>query len=173
MGVEVAKELNAPLDLLIPRKIGHQFNPEYAICAVSESGDLVCNEAERAAADPDWFEKEVQKEIQEAKRRRKIYLADREPISAEGKIIIIVDDGIATGLTMRAAIEGARRRNPEKIVVAIPVTPRDTAQIIREEADELVALDEPAMYLGAVGAYYREFGQTSDEEVLELMKHAP
>ena len=170
LGVEIAKALEAPLDLVIPRKIGHPHNPEYAIAAVTESGKLVANETEIAAFDPEWFERAVQKEISEAKRRRQTYLQGKNPALLKGKTAIIVDDGVATGLTMRAAIKDVRARDPERIVVAIPVTPKDTAGILQREADELVVLDIPAMYLGAVGAYYQEFTQVEDGEVIKILE---
>ena len=170
LGFEIAKRLQAPLDLVITRKIGHPFNPEYAICAVAEDCHLVCNEAERAGVDPEWFRKEVEKEKEEAKRRREAYLGKRETPAARGKTAIIVDDGIATGLTLKLAIQELKHKEPVKIVVAVPVAPRDVAEEIRKEVDEFVALDIPTAYLGAVGAYYDYFPQVSDEEVVEMLE---
>lgn len=172
LGVEIARALQMPLDLIIPRKIGHPRNPEYAICAISEDGSRICNEWEAANVDPDWLEGETATQIAEAKRRRERYLGGRAPLPVEGKTAIVVDDGVATGLTMLASLRDARKRNPGRLVVAVPVTPRDTAERLRREADELVALDIPAVYRGAVGAYYDAFWQVSDEEVIELMEAA-
>lgn len=172
LAVEIAKALHMPLDLIIPRKIGHPFNPEYAICAVGENGEMVCNEWEVAQIDQQWFQETVKAERQESRRRREHYLGGREPLPAAGKTMILVDDGIATGLTMRAAIRDAKHRRPAHIVVAIPVTPKDTAAILRQEVDDVVALDIPEFYLGAVGAYYDEFPQITDEEVIELLQLA-
>ena len=109
-------------------------------------------------------------ERQESRRRRELYLAGREPISIEGKTAIIVDDGIATGLTMRAAIRDMRARKAAHVVVAIPVVPQDTAERLATEVDDVVALSIDAYYLGAVGAYYDDFSQVSDTEVLEMMQ---
>lgn len=171
LGVEVARALGQPHDLAIVRKIGAPENPEYAICVTDESGaGVICNEAEKAQLDPAWLEDAIAKEQAEAKRRREKYLTGRKPLDLTGKIVILVDDGIATGLTMRGAIRLVKTKKPAKIVVAIPVTPRDTAKILRKEADELVALHEPTEYLGSVGAYFINFPQTEDEEVIELMK---
>ena len=170
LGAEIAKALEAPLDLVIPRKIGHPQNPEYAVAAVTEGGELVANDAEVSSLDPEWFKGDVQKEIAEAKRRRQTYLQGKNQAQLRGKTVIIVDDGVATGLTMRAAIKDVRARDPERIVVAVPVTPKDTAGILQREADELVALDIPTMYLGAVGAYYQEFTQVEDGEVIEILE---
>lgn len=173
LGVEVAKSLHAPLDLLITRKIGHPLAPEYAICAISEVGGLICNEEERARVDPRWLEVAIARERQEALRRRDRYLQGRHPISVEGKVAILVDDGIATGLTMRAAIDEVKRRHPRQVVVAIPVIPKETAAVLRREADRVIALDIPEMFLGAIGAYYEDFWPIEDEEVLRLLREVP
>lgn len=169
LGVEIARHLDMPLDLLIPRKIGHPSNPEYAICAVPENGERVCTPWEEEHADPDWLDKAEQRERAEARRRRQTYCGERRP-EVSGKLAIIVDDGIATGLTMRAAIRDAYQRNPSRVVVAIPVAPADTAMTLESEVDELVALDIPEHYLGAVGAYYDQFNQVTDDEVIEMLE---
>ena len=170
VGAEVARSLGAPLEVVIARKVGHPQSPEYAICAVSVSGNLICNEAERRAADPQWFEMAVDREKREAARRQAIYLEGREPRAAEGKTAIIVDDGIATGLTMKAAIEEIKGQKPRQVVVAVPVIPRETAGVLKRLVDTVVAVDIPEMFLGAVGAYYIDFDQVSDEEVIRLLR---
>lgn len=169
LGAEIAQALRGPLDLLIPRKIGHPKNPEYAICAVSESGQLVCNETERALVDAAWLAQAVARERAEAARRRERYLAGREAITVTGKTAILVDDGIATGLTMRAAIAEVTLRHPARVIVAVPVIPAETAELLREEVDEVVALEIPEIFLGAIGAYYADFAPVSDEEVVRLL----
>ncbi|NTU89304.1 MAG: phosphoribosyl transferase [Actinobacteria bacterium] len=169
LGAEIAKELNAPLDLMITKKIGHPSNPEYAICAIAEEGSPVCNSAEVAFADSRWLDDETNRVRAEIKRRRETYLGNREPQSIEGKTAIIVDDGIATGLTMFAAIGEVKRRNPKKVVVAIPVTPADTARRLKAAVDDLVSLEIDPLYLGAVGAYYEDFRQVEDDEVISLL----
>lgn len=116
LGVELAKALHMPLDLIIPRKVGHPYNPEYAIAAVGERGGLVCNEAEASQVDQAWFQQQVEAERQEAHRRRAYYLKDRETIAMKDKIAILVDDGIATGLTMEAAVQDAKQGQPKKII---------------------------------------------------------
>jgi len=170
LGVEVARALAMPLDLLIPRKIGHPLQPEYAICAVVESGEMVCNQQEVARVDPQWFRREVEAERQEARRRRELYLGGREPSPVEGKTAIIVDDGIATGLTMEVSIRDALRRRPAHLVVAVPVAPPDTVERLSREVDEFVVLDPSPYYLGAVGAYYDHFLQVTDDEVIALLR---
>lgn len=165
----VAKALKAPLDILTPRKIGHPNNPEYAICAVTESGMLVCNEIERQRVDESWFQHALQSEQREARRRREIYLAGKEPISVEGKTVILIDDGIATGLTMRAALREIQQRNPVFTIIAIPVIPAETAKILRREVNRVIAVSEPQYFLGAIGSYYQDFHAVSDEEVMVLL----
>jgi putative phosphoribosyl transferase len=167
---EVALALNCPIDLIIVRKIGHPDNPEYALGAVAEDGFLVVKEAELARINPKWFEAEKQRQIQEAKRRREFYLRGRKPVDAAGKIAILVDDGIATGATMSVAIKKVRRENPEKIVVAVPVAPPDTAQIFARQVDEFVGVIIPDIFWGAIGYYYDDFGQLADDEVVALLK---
>lgn len=170
LGVEVARELGMPLDLLIPRKIGHPQQPEYAIGAVVENGEMVCNQKEVASLDPQWLRQEVEAERQEARRRRELYLGGRAPVSAKDKTAIIVDDGIATGLTMEVAIHDARRREPGRLIVAVPVAPPETAERLAREVDEFVLLDHSPYYLGAVGAYYDYFAQVTDDEVIALLR---
>ncbi|MGH7197003.1 MAG: phosphoribosyltransferase [Candidatus Saccharimonadales bacterium] len=171
LGAEIAKALTLPLDLIISRKIGHPANPEYAICAVTETGPLICNEVERANADAAWLARAEAAERAEARRRRETYLADRQPIPAVKKTAILVDDGVATGLTMLAAIEEVKKQKPKQTVVAVPVLPRDIADDIRSKVDVLVSLDIPTLYLGAVGAYYHDFPQLKDDEVIKLLEH--
>jgi len=169
LGAEVARHLQAPLDLLIPRKIGHPSNPEYAVCALAESGHLACSPQALASLDAEWLEEAVKRERVEAARRRALYLAGRPPISAAGKTAIIIDDGAATGLTMIAAILDAKERRPAKIVVAAPVLSTDIAQLLHKYADEVTALNIPDFYLGAVGAYYEQFDQVDDDTVVEIL----
>ena len=170
LGFAVAQALRAPLDLVIARKIGHPSNPEYAVCAVTEEGEPFCEAAERSALDPSWLAQEIKKERAEAKRRRETYLKSRKHYFAKGKIAIVVDDGVATGLTLRAAIRSLRDGKPEELIVAIPVAPHEMVNILRAEADRVVVLKDEKEYLGAVGSYFQNFSQVSDEEVIELMK---
>ncbi len=170
VGAQIAIALHKPLDLIIARKVGHPYEPEYGIAAVTESGHMVSQERVVASVDPKWFAQEVERQRREAGRRRELYLADQEPISAEGKVAILVDDGIATGLTVEAAIIELKERHPQKIVLAVPVLPRDTATRLRAQTDELVALTIPEPFLGAISAYYLDFSQTSDDEVIEILR---
>lgn len=174
LGVEVADKLGMPLDLVIPRKIGHPQQPEYAIAAVAENGELAANDAEVRRVDPKWFRETVAREQAEARRRRGLYVGGRAPLALAGKLAILVDDGIATGLTMFAAIRDVKQRGPARTVVAVPVAPADTVAQLRREVDAVVTLDEGEYFLGAVGAYYDDFPQVSDDEVVALMRrYAP
>ena len=167
--LEIAKYLHSPLNLIITRKIGHPSQPEYAIAATAENGHIVGSSEKLRTIDEDWLKSEIEKERKEAKRRREKYFQGREEVSAKGKIAILVDDGVATGLTMRVAIKELKHRHPKKIVVATPVVPKDTAEILRKEADELVALEEPREFY-AIGDWYENFPQITDDEVTRIME---
>lgn len=175
VAVEIADLLKAPLDLIFAHKIGHPYQPEYAIAAVSESGYLIGNEQEMLSAGKEWLEGEKNHQMEEMQRRRKLYLKGRKEIPLKDKIAVIVDDGIATGLTMQVGIMELRSRHPDKIIAAVPVAPKSTARLIRTQVDEFVALDVPEdfHFLGAVGAYYDRFNQVEDEQVIAILdKHA-
>jgi len=169
---EVAKRLHAPLDLILTRKIGHPFEPEYAIAAVSENGKIVENKKELQRVDHEWLDSEIKLQLEEIQRRRSAYLKDRKPLPVKGKIAILVDDGIATGLTMEAAIKDLKNRHPEKIIVAIPVIPFEVAKRLEGEVDALIALETALYFLGGIGAYYENFTQTTDQEVICLINKA-
>ncbi len=169
IGAKVAQELGLPLDIIVTRKVGHPTNPEYAICAVDQHGARLCNEAELKRVDKRWLEQASLLEQQEAGRRTALYRGGKNPEHLAGKIAIIVDDGIATGLTMRLAIQVVKAQKPSRIVVAVPVAPTEVAMRIRREADELVILVPPEEFLGAVGAHYEHFDQVEDTEVIHLL----
>lgn len=166
----VALALSAPLDLILVRKIGHPASPEFAIAAVSEDGHVFKDENEVASIDQAWFLQQVEAEQKEAQRRRKVYLGARKPLDLHGAVAIVVDDGVATGLTMKAAVQELRHRDPLKIVAAVPVAPADTVWALQQLADEVVVLQSENEFLGAIGAYYDEFPQVEDEEVVTIMR---
>lgn len=170
LGVEIARDLNLPLELIIVRKIGHPMTPEYAVCAIAEDGDRLCNEKEIVSLDAEWLKTSSDLERKEAERRRVTYLGKKEPAIIDNKTIILVDDGVATGLSIRLAIKELRHGNPAKIIVAIPIIPKDALGALKEEADELVFLDAPTFYLGGISAYYDDFPQVSDDMVINLLR---
>ncbi|UJF16116.1 hypothetical protein LZ578_02980 [Jeotgalibaca sp. MA1X17-3] len=170
LGVEVAKKLDAPLGLIITRKIGHPLNPEYAIGALSENGRAFYDASEIKHVEDDWLENTEASLRNEIKRRRLKYSGKLDSLVAgEGKTAIIIDDGIATGYTMKAAIDDVQKHHPAKIIVAIPVIPESMAQELEESVDEVVAIERTREYQGSVGSYYSDFSQVSDSEVTDLM----
>ncbi len=171
LGAEVARRLCCPLDLVITRKVGHPGNPEYAICVVAEDGHEICNEEEVSAIDQTWLKSEKEKERTEARRRRLVYLGNRLRPSVMGKKVIVVDDGIATGMTFIAALREARELRPARLVAAVPVMPEEFLETLKKECDEVICLNIDPNYLGAVGAYYEDFPQISDEEVIQTLKN--
>jgi predicted phosphoribosyltransferase len=171
VAAEVAALLAAPLDLILVRKIGVPFQPELAMGAVVDGGSplIVRNEGviQLAGIDEPDFEAICNRELEEIERRRRLYLGNRKRVDVAGRIAIIVDDGIATGATIRAALRATRMRNPKKLVLAIPVAPSDSLAVMRAEADDVVCLEDYAQF-GAIGLYYSDFRQLSDEEVIEI-----
>ena len=170
---EIAKELNLPLDLVVPRKIGAPDNEEYAIGAITETGEGIFNQEaiDTLGVPQEYLDKKVADEKEEAQRRLKTYRQDRPILNLKNKTVIIVDDGIATGLTMRAAIKSVKEKKAKEIIVAVPVSAQDSLKTINKEVDKTICLDAP-LFFGAVGAFYEDFGQTTDEEVIDLMKES-
>ncbi|KYQ90824.1 hypothetical protein DLAC_07692 [Tieghemostelium lacteum] len=169
---QVCKELSLPLDIVAPRKIGAPFNKEYAIGAIAENGDGYLNdEVIRAINIPsDYLESEMKKQRDESIRRQKIYRCDRPPTAFTNKIIILVDDGIATGSTIKAAIASIKVKNPKEIIVAVPVAPKDALKELKSSGDvsHIECLYTPKIF-EAVGCFYQDFDQTEDDTVISLM----
>jgi putative phosphoribosyl transferase len=170
---EVAKRLRAPLDVFIVRKLGVPGFEELAAGAIASGGVRVLNEdVMRAIPHADEvIETVTARETAELERREQIYREGRPPPELRGRIVILVDDGLATGATMRAAVKALRQGGAAKIVVAVPVGPPDTCRELKEEADETICLSTPEFFQ-AVGQYYEDFSQTSDEDVRELLNQA-
>jgi putative phosphoribosyl transferase len=172
VAAEVADALDAPLDLLLVRKIGAPRQPELAVGAVIDGGEpIVVRDPEimRATGTSESaFQAICARELKEIERRRTFYLGSRKPVPLAGRIAIIVDDGLATGNTMRAALEGARLRGPAMLVMAVPVAPKSAVADFRAEADEVFCLETPDPF-GAVGQFYRDFSETGDDEVIALL----
>lgn len=168
LGDVIAKELGFTLDIVLTKKLGHPNNPEYAIGACSEEGDPWCNPKETKHLDQTWLKEETER-IREELRRRK----DRYPAPytcPKDKVAIIVDDGVATGYTIKAAIKEIREKKPKKLIVAVPVIPADTARDLDRMVDDLVCVERDAFFLGAVGAYYDDFAQVEDDQVIKILK---
>ena len=177
VAAEIADALDAPLDLLLVRKIGAPGHPELGIGAVIDGGaPLVLRDEELVrltGASDRAFEETCLRELAEIERRRKYYLGNRKPEPLAGKTAIVVDDGLATGNTMRVALEAVRRRHPRKVVMAVPVAPRSALTAFEGQADQIVCLETPEPF-GAVGYFYSDFSPTEDAEVISIMnKHAP
>jgi predicted phosphoribosyltransferase len=153
--------------LIVVRKIGHPQQPEYAVGAITEHGEMVLNPAEAGSLNPQWIEQAAIRELDEARRRREIFQA-RSRIHPEGKIAIVVDDGLATGLTMEAALRDLRKMHPARVIVAVPVAAAETVERLRSQADDVVALQVPS-HFGAVGAFYKDFEQLTDADIVALL----
>ena len=172
VGYEIATDLGLPLDIIITRKIGHPFNKEVAICAVTEDGRRVCDDWGLCGLDDDsWLRHETEVAMTEAVRRRKMYGAKTQ-LSITNKTVIVTDDGVATGLTMKAALLMVRAQKPKKIILAIPVCPRDVLAELTDLVDEVVILDKDKEFRGAVGLYYTHFAEVYDKEVVVCLKSA-
>lgn len=173
-GVVVAKEvadvLNLPMDLIVSRKIGAPDNPEFAIGAIAEGFEGVFDQIVISSygISDEYIRSEVEKEKKEMDRRLKAYRAGRAPLNMEGKTAILVDDGIATGLTMIATINSAKIKGAKKIVVAVPVASRDSVEKVKKLVDDIIYLDTPEFFM-AVGQFYESFSQVEDAEVVKLM----
>ncbi|WP_036258937.1 phosphoribosyltransferase [Methylocapsa aurea] len=172
VAAEVAAALDAPLDLILVRKIGVPSQPELAMGAVvdGDSPRIVRNEdvIRLAGVDEAEFDAVRDREFAEIERRRRRYFGGRERIDVKGRLVIVVDDGVATGATTRAALQAMRMRQPKKLVLAVPVGPTDTIEAMREEADEVLCLEEYEIF-GAIGYFYDDFRQTTDQEVIDLL----
>jgi len=173
LAVEIARVLKAPIDLVIVRKVGAPRNPELAVAAIVDGNppEVVLNReiVETYGLDDAELRTLIDRERPELERRRLAYRGRREPVSITGKTAIVVDDGVATGTTMKVAIRALKRRSPREIIVAVPVSPPDSAAELAREADRIVCLSQPVRF-HALGYYYRDFPQLSDEELIAALR---
>lgn len=172
VAAEIASALDAPLDLILVRKLGVPFEPELAMGAIVDGATPIVvrnDDVIRMAGINDAdFKAVCDKELAEIERRRQLYLGTRKRIDVTGRTAIVVDDGIATGATTRAALQATRMRNPKKLVLAVPVAPTETVAALRRDADVVICLEDHEFF-GAIGFYYRDFSQISDDEVIKLL----
>jgi putative phosphoribosyl transferase len=170
---QVAKTLGSPLDVFVVRKLGAPQQPELAMGAIASGGVSVINEeiVRVLRVTPEELAETAERETRELERRERTYRGDRAPMDVKGRCVLLVDDGVATGYTMRAAVAALRQREPKKIIIAVPVAAKDTCDELKRHADAVVCLVTPFDF-AAVGQWYRHFDQTSDEEVRLLLERA-
>lgn len=169
---QVSEILDLPLDVICPRKVSAPMNPEYAIGAVTESGEGVFNDREIAHLhiSQEYLKRAIQEETEEARRRAKKFRKGKPPLNVKNKTAIVIDDGMATGLTMMAAVQSLKKLGAEKVIVAIPVAPMESVIKLKQIADEVICLETPLLFY-AVGQFYEEFEQTTTEEVAKFLHY--
>lgn len=168
MGRIIADDLQGDLDVVLVRKLRAPFNPELAIGSIDEAGTVYLDPDTTDLWDADYLETEKQEQLGMLARRRRMYAPARAPIDVRDRVVIVIDDGIATGSTMIAALRAISARHPARLIAATGVAPADTLERIRQEADEVVCLEVPRVMF-AIGSHFRDFGQVSDDEVVELL----
>jgi len=171
VGFEIAMALRLPLDVIIPHKLGAPGNPELAIGAVAEDGTMILDDnlIDYMGVSGDYIRAEAEHQKQEIQRRLKLYRQDAPYPNLKGLDVVVVDDGIATGSTMKAALASVRNRGAATVIVAVPVGPPSTIIELKKQADRVVCLYTPE-YFQAIGQFYTDFSQTTDEEVIQLLK---
>ena len=173
VGYEMDNALEAPLDIFITRKLGAPGREEFGIGAVAQGGVRVLNEraVEALKIPEEYIERVAKEETEEIERRLLILRGDRPEPEVEGRTAVLVDDGLATGVTARAAVEALRRRNPGRLVLAVPVCAAQSVELLRPEVDEMVCLEAPSNLM-AISLWYQNFYQVEDEQVVELLERA-
>lgn len=172
VAAEISEALNAELDIILSRKIGAPNNPEFAIGAVSEDGGLFINEIAKQHFGEinDYIVTEKARQLIEIKRRIGVFRAVRPKVALKGKTVIVTDDGVATGATLEAAILTIRSESPSRIIIGLPVGPKDALEKLTENADMVICLAAP-VFFAAVGQFYEDFTQTTDEDILGILKN--
>ncbi len=173
IGSEISKILKLPLDVVMVRKIGHAYHPEYAIGAIAEGQKAIYNEREATLFEQKWLKQAEKKALDLIKKRIELYFgSETRRINIKDKTAIIVDDGIATGFTMGIAVKAVKDKGAKKVIVAVPVAPADSIKRLEGLTDEVIVGENPEDFLGAVGSHYYNFDQVSDDEVKTLLKSA-
>ncbi|MDP1709249.1 MAG: phosphoribosyltransferase family protein [Gammaproteobacteria bacterium] len=172
MAKDIAETLGGEMDVVLVRKLSAPGNPEFAVGSVDESGwTYVSDYAAAAGATPEYLQQEKQRQLATMRRRRAQYTPVHPPSEVQGRTVIVVDDGLATGATMISALHALRAKQPEKLIAAVPVSPPETLQKVTQYADEVVCLHAPE-YFQAVGQFYADFPQVDDEEVIALLRES-
>lgn len=172
LGAVVAQKLHCRLGVILVHKISNPINPEYATGAIVEGEDPVLNKDDLSAAGEPWFASATNDARKINEKRHKLYYGAKNLPNVKNKLAILVDDGIATGVTMEAAVRAILKSGAKKVVVAVPVAPMDSIELLKSLGAEVIVLDNPEEFLGAVGAHYQEFNQVEDEEVVRLLQEA-
>lgn len=169
IGGVLSAELGLPLDVILTKKIGHPYNPEFAIGAVSLTGETHDEAlARREGISPEWIAGEIARIRETLRARYRMYHGKGKPLPVAGKTVILTDDGAATGRTLIVAVDLLRREGAARIVVAVPVAPPDAVELLEDAADEVVCLEVPSSFM-AIGEFYDDFSQVSDEEAVALL----
>lgn len=169
LGLEIAKAHCLPFDVIVSKKIGHPLYPEFAIGALAEDGEPMVHDYQRRQVDHDWLKQEIDSIKQQINNRRESYGKVLNKQNVINRSVILVDDGIATGMTMKAAIKAVKQKGAASVTVAVPIIPEDTYYELLKQVNEVVAVDVPQKFLGAVGAYYENFSQVGDKEVIDML----
>ncbi len=170
VGYSVAQELSLPLDVIIIKKLGYPGNEELALGAVGTEGVYLDNDAQEPIPS-DYVQREIKQKQQQARERYALLRGKKAPLQLQGKTVIVVDDGIATGATMLMALQILKKQKVKRIIVAVPVAPPATVYKLREIADEVICLEEPDFFM-AIGEFYRNFQQVEDEQAKKLLEKA-
>lgn len=170
VGYEIAKRLNVPMNVIVSRKVGHPFDREMAVCAIAQDGERVCNDHGTCGLDETWLDYESGVQLQEIKHELAFYSQHVKRHSARGKTAIVVDDGVVTGLTIRAAIHAIKKQHPRQVVLALPVCPHEITEELERHVDEIVVLSSDKHFRGSASAYYTHFPEVFDREVITCLE---
>lgn len=170
LGSQISKELKSPLGLILVRKIGHPYFPEYAIGALAEDQEPIYNEYEASLVGSEWLHQAVISARKIIAQRKDYYFVKHKQPEIEGRIVIVVDDGVATGYTMQAALSYIKTKRPKRVIVAVPVASKESIGILENLADDIITISNPEDFAGSVGAHYKNFSQVDDHDVKTILE---